>query len=640
MRDRCFIKNHNEMERLNRVGWIVGFFILVLTLSVRAQKSNPVFQPLTWEQAAAQAQKEGKIVLVDAMRKANNAEAQKKQEEAERDLLKTPGVVEFCKKNVVAIHIDMSTEEGKAFAPKLVMNMYPTYGFFMPNGDILGVVSPYTLTKKPELFVEAGEKAVKNAVVKRENSRSIDFEEITLKDAMVKAQKENKLIFIDAYTDYCQPCVLMVKNVFSLNHVADFYNQNFINLKIHFGKEKELAEKYGTRGYPSFLFINGDGKLVHLAGGYSEADKFIGYGQEALKKAKGIEFTDGNWQQVLEKAKSENKIIFMDCYTSWCAPCKQMAKTVFTDPEVAAFFNEKFVNVKVDMEKGEGKDLKDRYEVSAYPTLNFIGTDGEIAHCVVGGVNANELLKQAGIALSGKGLTSMNVAYQSGNRTPGFIQEYLTALDLANRKEDAEKVTLDYFTTLDKSKLKEKECWNLFAKYINDVNSEVFAYVYDNRAEFCTLFGDKEVKRKISTVWAIGANKFVSGKGAEAVLDQKGFKRYVKRLEKADVDGKESIIANARMSNAEKVGDWKTYIVLGTQQLKNGMVSDLTLYNWGLRVSKQCKDKALRLQAAQWFDDAAAASAKREEAAGGKGMMSYRTYFEKLAKELKTEENS
>ena len=34
----------------------------------------------------------------------------------------------------------------------------------------------------------------------------------------------------------------MVKNVFSLNDVADFYNRNFINLKIHFGKERSLLK--------------------------------------------------------------------------------------------------------------------------------------------------------------------------------------------------------------------------------------------------------------------------------------------------------------------------------------------------------------------------------------------------------------
>ena len=278
----------------NRLLKIVGFACLfvVLTISVNAQKYKSVFKNLTWEQAAEQAQKEGKIVLVDAMRKARTPEDQRKQDVAERKLFSPPEIMDFCNQHVIAIHIDMGSEAGKAFAPKLMMNMYPTYGFFMPNGDILGVVSPFLLAQKPEKFMEVGNKVLKDAVVKRNNTRSIRFEEIGLKDVMAKAKKENRLIFIDAYTDYCQPCMLMVKNVFSLNAVADFYNQNFINLKMHFGKEKELAEKYGTSGYPAFLFINGDGKLVYMESGYTEGDEFIGYGKTALEKAKGIEFIE------------------------------------------------------------------------------------------------------------------------------------------------------------------------------------------------------------------------------------------------------------------------------------------------------------------------------------------------------------
>ena len=278
----------------NRLLKIVGFdcLFVVLTISVNAQNYKSVFKNLTWEQAAEQAQKEGKIVLVDAMRKARTPEDQRKQDVAERKLFSTPEIMDFCNQHVIAIHIDMGSEAGKAFAPKLMMNMYPTYGFFMPNGDILGVVSPFLLAQKPEKFMEVGNKVLKDAVVKRNNTRSIRFEEIGLKDVMAKAKKENRLIFIDAYTDYCQPCMLMVKNVFSLNAVADFYNQNFINLKMHFGKEKELAEKYGTSGYPAFLFINGDGKLVYMESGYTEGDEFIGYGKTALEKAKGIEFIE------------------------------------------------------------------------------------------------------------------------------------------------------------------------------------------------------------------------------------------------------------------------------------------------------------------------------------------------------------
>lgn len=618
---------------INRTGWML-ISLLVLTFSVNGQSVKSVFRDLTWDQAAQLAEKEGKIVLVDAMRKARTPQDQKKQDAEVKAMFAKPEIATFCKEHVVAIRIDMGSEAGKAFAPKLVMNMYPTYGFFMPNGDILGVVSPYLMAKDPSVFVKAGEKAWSAAEVKRQNKRAIEFEELTLKDAMAKAKKENKLIFVDAYTAWCQPCVMMVKNVFSLDRVADFYNEHFINLKMDFGKEKELAEKYGISGYPAFLFINGNGKLVHLAGGYTEGDAFIGYGQEALKKAQGIEFTKGTWKEALEQAKRENKLIFMDCYTSWCGPCKMLAKDVFTDPEVAALFNEKFVNVKMDMEKGEGKTLKDTYKVSAYPTLNFINGDGEIVHCVVGGVGVEELVKQAGVALEGKGSAYMDAEYAKGNRDPEFVRDYLAMLDMANRAKDAQQVCLEYFANLDKAKLKEKAYWDLFVKYVNDANSDVFNYVYDHRAEFYPVFGEKDVKRKISTVFAIGANQFVKGQGKDAVLDQKGFKKYVKRLSKADVDNKMDIIASAKMTNAEKLGDWKSYVVLGTECLKSGHVSDLQLYNWGLRVDRTCKDLAQRKLAAQWFDDAAAASAKKE-AEGKAGMMSYRTYFEKLAAALK-----
>lgn len=606
---------------------------LLLGMFVPA-KAQSVFKALTWEQASELAQKEGKMILVDAMMKARTPQDQKKQEAALKALFDKPEISEFCNKNVVAIRIDMSTEAGKAFAPKMTMFMYPAYAFFMPNGDILGVASPFKVMKEPQELLAAGEKALQAAQIKRQNSRSITFEELGYKEAISKAKKENKLVFIDAYTSWCQPCVLMVKNVFTLDRVADFYNQNFINLKMDLSKDKDMTKKFEISGFPAFLFINGDGKLVYKAGGYTEGDAFIGYGQEALKRAEGIEFSKGNWQQALDQAKKENKLIFMDCYTSWCGPCKMLAKTVFTDPEVGTLFNENFVNVKMDMEQGEGKQLKERYQVKAYPTLFFINGDGEVVHCVVGGVDAVTLMAQAKIAKEGKGLAYMQAEYKKGNPQPEFIQQYLEVLDLAGMGTEAEKVCLGYFANLDKNKLKEKKYWDMFVKFVDDVNSDAFKYVYDNRTEFCQLLGEKDVRKKISRVWTVGANQFITDKDRQPALDKKGFKKYIKYLAKADVDGKYDIILSAKMNNAEKLGDWKTYIALGSEQLQKGKVADLVLYNWGLRINRLCKDEALRTQAAVWFEDAAAASAQRE-AEGKAGMMSYRTYFEKIATDLK-----
>ena len=67
------------------------------------------------------------------------------------------------------------------------------------------------------------------------------------------------------------------------------------------------------------------------------------------------------WVNVLQQAKQENKLIFVDCYTSWCGPCKQLATEIFPQKIVGDFMNSKFVNVKYDMEKEEGLTFNQKY---------------------------------------------------------------------------------------------------------------------------------------------------------------------------------------------------------------------------------------------------------------------------------------
>lgn len=98
----------------------------------------------------------------------------------------------------------------------------------------------------------------------------------------------------------------------------------------------------------------------------------------------GIQFTDATWATIVKKARAENKIIFLDAYASWCGPCKLLQKNVFTRAEVGELFNEHFINVKVDMERGEGPQLSRLFPLDAYPTLFFIEPSGKIVRKVVG----------------------------------------------------------------------------------------------------------------------------------------------------------------------------------------------------------------------------------------------------------------
>jgi thioredoxin-related protein len=110
----------------------------------------------------------------------------------------------------------------------------------------------------------------------------------------------------------------------------------------------------------------------------------------------GVSFDGSSWQQVLQKAKREKKMIFLDCYASWCGPCKLMDQNVYSSDRVAAFFNERFICVKLQMDtsKKDGQDIQHHYEdahdilvkygVKAYPTFLFFDADGKAVHRGVG----------------------------------------------------------------------------------------------------------------------------------------------------------------------------------------------------------------------------------------------------------------
>ncbi len=118
--------------------------------------------------------------------------------------------------------------------------------------------------------------------------------------------------------------------------------------------------------------------------------------------SQGIKFYQGTWQEALREAKSKDKLIFVDCYTTWCGPCKAMSKRVFTKEDVGTYFNDNFINLKLDMEKGEGKSFAKKYKIRAYPTMLFIDKSGKVVHEVVGYHKARPLLREAKAASSKK----------------------------------------------------------------------------------------------------------------------------------------------------------------------------------------------------------------------------------------------
>ncbi|SMC94509.1 Thioredoxin [Pedobacter africanus] len=115
--------------------------------------------------------------------------------------------------------------------------------------------------------------------------KGIQFFEGSWQQLLAQAGKTNKMVFIDVYTDWCGPCKYMDKFVFTEQAVGNKYNLTFINYKIDAekGEGKNLAMKYNVKAYPTYLFLNSKGDLVHKVVGEREKKTFINIADEAMK---------------------------------------------------------------------------------------------------------------------------------------------------------------------------------------------------------------------------------------------------------------------------------------------------------------------------------------------------------------------
>lgn len=174
----------------------------------------------------------------------------------------------------------------------------------------------------------------------------------------------------------------------------------------------------------------------------------------------GVNFEHITFDEALAKAKAENKLVFMDCYTSWCGPCKYMTETIFPQEKAGEFFNPKFVCVKFDMEKGEGPELAKRFGVRAYPTFLILRPDGSVQHKVVGGGDLEGFIARVEKGLNEKtSLDYLNKLYEKGKMNKKQLVAYQIALNDAYEQAKSEKVGEELNKILkDKDKMK-KEFW-------------------------------------------------------------------------------------------------------------------------------------------------------------------------------------
>jgi thioredoxin-related protein len=115
------------------------------------------------------------------------------------------------------------------------------------------------------------------------NGKGINFRNLTLEQGLEAAKAEKKPLYVHGYTDWCHFCMYMRDSVYTDSEVGDFFNTNFICIKIDMEKEgKKLNDSLKIHTYPAMLFYDVNGEMMHRAAGRRYKQPFLELGREAL----------------------------------------------------------------------------------------------------------------------------------------------------------------------------------------------------------------------------------------------------------------------------------------------------------------------------------------------------------------------
>ncbi|MCS3800132.1 thioredoxin family protein [Niastella sp. OAS944] len=218
----------------------------------------------------------------------------------------------------------------------------------------------------------------------------------------------------------------------------------------------------------------------------------------------GIDFEKSlSWKQTLAKAKEENKFIFIDAFASWCGPCKKMDREVYVNDTVGNYFNDKFISIKVQMDKTKNDNafvqswyadaaaLNKQYRVQGYPSLIFLSPSGIIVHQVLGYQSVKELIAVAQTATKpgqvyvdpfaeyDQLVTDYRKGIKNYDKMPYMIK---TAYQLGEK--ELGKIVMDehteYVATLPKQKRYTKDAIELWSGFLLGSDKKRFWFFYND----------------------------------------------------------------------------------------------------------------------------------------------------------------
>ena len=317
-----------------------------------------------------------------------------------------------------------------------------------------------------------------------------------------------------------------------------------------------------------------------------------------VMSAQGIEFMpEGSLlKDAVTKAKAENKMVFLDCYTSWCGPCKMMATKIFPTQEVGDFMNPKFVSIKIDMEKGEGPSLVEKLQVSAYPTFIIFNADGNEVGRFLGGSDAKGFMERVTKNSVDNGSAALDARYAAGERDEAFLMEYLKTLSNAYKRNQCAEVAEILLNGKAETFASDSTLRMIFMGHISNPFCPAFVYTAKHPQALTAAIGETPVSMKIHSVLDRYPLTLISEENGQVSMDMNRFNAFTALLDECNIRYANHYRFNGLMKYAQRKQDWGAYMdaLEGYMADSSLDMDDMSLAKNARPIMENCQDEAIR----------------------------------------------
>lgn len=280
----------------------------------------------------------------------------------------------------------------------------------------------------------------------------------------------------------------------------------------------------------------------------------------------GIKFDQSAFKDLLARAKKEKKLVFIDAYAVWCGPCKMMDKNVFTQKSVGDYFNKNFVSSRIDMEKGEGREIAQKFAVRSYPTFLFLNGDGELVSQNYGYMEPSLFLSMAQEVNAGNSKEgSMRERFAKGEKNPEFLMNVMK-LNSSSDFEFAKKASERYFANRNSKEPLTKDEVGFLFYFIKSSKDPNFKILIDKKSEIIAFLPEQNYNEY--------TNQILLADVMETAIDDKNHKIDEEKFLKAaePLVGKEAAntkLNQIKLSYYEQNANYSAYEKTALDYYKN-----------------------------------------------------------------------